>query len=357
MDYLSLPPANTTLNDGLLFLFLLLQAVFAAEGGMAGGVPTSSSSSSSIFGSSSQQPNNRSSNNTMMMMMMISAPLVPPPSCPTEMVESFPMAFDYCLYPCGAAESNPLIMKADYVFGEGTGKCHVSAPFGRSDDALIDAVRISQSFIRLMADELCQCFGRGLALAQQLREPIRDIIVRIESMAGGAAAGGGRSLTTSTNSLNSGFAGLLGQTKRGGGLGGTGAAILIALLKTFLGIQPLRHVAIAADITLSGKLVTAGGLVTRVNSAISMGIQRLIVSREDEDEACRRLNGSQRELLIFAEDVFDLFENAIMGKSHTASFTYIHPMLIRPSLCFSQILPDHVVVLCPDVKSWWLQLC
>lgn len=226
---------------------------------------------------------------------------------------------------------------AEYVFGQGSGKCHVAGPCGRSDEALMDAVRIGHSFIRLMADEICSWFGHPSVLATQLKEPTKDIVVKVEQHVGGGLRDG-----HDVRSLSNGFAGLLGQSKAAsrGGLGGTGGAILIALLQTCLGIQPLAQVAIAADITLSGKVVSAGGLVTRVNAAVSTGIRRFVVSREDEDEACRRLDASQREMLLFAEDIFDLFEYSILGKSSLLYRLFYMPSALMDGWlirCFSPL--------------------
>lgn len=235
-------------------------------------------------------------------------------------------------------ESHLMMIKADLVLGQGlgTGKCHVSGPSGRADDALVNSVRIAHSFIRLYAEEMIN--GRwflllqqssssssssSAALAQQLRESTKDVVVRIEGA--GYGGRGGSSSSSSSSSLllanNNSMCGLSNSSfssnaKRGGGggLSGTGGAVLIALLQAFLGVQPLAGVAIAADITLAGKIISAGGLVTRVKAALASGIERLIVSREEEDEACRRLDSKEREILIFAEDVFDLLEYAVIGK-------------------------------------------
>ena len=176
------------------------------------------------------------------------------------------------------------------------------------DDRLENATgtssaKVAMSLVRLWARELCVWLDRHLSLARELREPTRDVILRV----------------VEANQLES----PMGELNLGGAdrsARGLGAMMLLGLVQLLLGVDLHAGVAVLGDVTLSGRVVSSsrgrggGGVVAAIRAAVESGVARVVVPREDEEELARHLGHALLADVLFADDVLDLFQHTVVGE-------------------------------------------
>ena len=147
-----------------------------------------------------------------------------------------------------------------------------------------DSVTMALQFIRLRANELC-LWLKTPGMQPFLRDRSRDVIIRmipLEFLRQGASCS---------------------------------VAILLALLRIYLGCRIKPKVAVTGVVTLSGKILGVGEIVAKVRKALEYGAELVVVPKCETEKVKKGiLEVEVSNKVRFVDNVVDFLHYTIEGK-------------------------------------------